>query len=134
MDAGYRTIHFPLAEVPFPPFVMTAATVPAVVLVLVLVGAVLAVRDDLAPRSTGDATSPPGGEPARGTFAVPLPAGWRRCDGLLFAMMAAFPLVLIALPSTPIFGGTKHWITAYPFFALLAARAWARLSALPSVT
>lgn len=24
--------------------------------------------------------------------------------------------------STPIFGGTKHWMTAYPFFALFAAR------------
>jgi hypothetical protein len=26
------------------------------------------------------------------------------------------------LPNTPIFGGTKHWITAYPFLALLAGR------------
>ena len=25
------------------------------------------------------------------------------------------PLLVIALPSTPIFGGTKHWFTAYPF-------------------
>ncbi|MGF2075737.1 hypothetical protein, partial [Enterococcus casseliflavus] len=30
------------------------------------------------------------------------------------------PLVIIALPWTPIFGGTKHWFTAYPFLALFA--------------
>jgi hypothetical protein len=46
---------------------------------------------------------------------------------LIYALFAAFPIALIALPSTPIFGGTKHWITAYPFLALLAAEAWGRL-------
>lgn len=29
---------------------------------------------------------------------------------------------------TPIFGGTKHWMTAYPFFALFAAEGFARAS------
>ncbi|MGB1278297.1 MAG: hypothetical protein ACPG77_21300, partial [Nannocystaceae bacterium] len=38
-----------------------------------------------------------------------------------------FPLVLISLPGVPIFGGTKHWIVGYPFFALGAAYAWRRL-------
>ena len=44
------------------------------------------------------------------------------------------PIVIIALPSTPIFGGTKHWFTAYPFMVLFAglrvrsrARVYARL-------
>jgi hypothetical protein len=32
-----------------------------------------------------------------------------------------FPLLLISSPTTPIFGGTKHWITAYPFLALAIA-------------
>jgi hypothetical protein len=32
-------------------------------------------------------------------------------------------------PATPIFGGTKHWLTAYPFLALLAGRGF-RLVAL----
>jgi 4-amino-4-deoxy-L-arabinose transferase-like glycosyltransferase len=41
---------------------------------------------------------------------------------LLGAMLA--PLVLISLPSTPIFGGTKHWFPAYPVLALFAARAF----------
>jgi hypothetical protein len=29
-------------------------------------------------------------------------------------------MLLISLPWTPIFGGTKHWFTAYPFLALFA--------------
>jgi 4-amino-4-deoxy-L-arabinose transferase-like glycosyltransferase len=100
------------------PFVMTWATVPTVLLVLAIVGAVWLVRREWATKpATTDA----------GSFACPLPRGWSRHDGLLFVIMAAFPIVLIALPSTPIFGGTKHWITAYPFFALLAARAWTLL-------
>lgn len=31
-----------------------------------------------------------------------------------------FPIILIALPSTPIFGGTKHWMPAWPFICLYA--------------
>ena len=46
-----------------------------------------------------------------------------RRDGLLWALFAAFPLLLIALPTVPIFGGTKHWMNALPFVCLLAA--WA---------
>jgi hypothetical protein len=40
------------------------------------------------------------------------------------------------LPRTPIFGGTKHWITAYPFLAILAGRGfdlvWTRIETLVS--
>ena len=35
------------------------------------------------------------------------------------------PIVIIALPSTPIFGGTKHWFTAYPFLAMFAGYGFA---------
>ena len=38
---------------------------------------------------------------------------------LLLGCMLA-PLVIISLPWTPIFGGTKHWFTAYPFMAIFA--------------
>jgi hypothetical protein len=41
---------------------------------------------------------------------------------LLGSLLA--PLVMISLPSTPIFGGTKHWFPAYPFLALFAGRAF----------
>jgi 4-amino-4-deoxy-L-arabinose transferase-like glycosyltransferase len=37
---------------------------------------------------------------------------------LLGAMLA--PLVIISIPTTPIFGGTKHWFPAYPMLALFA--------------
>ena len=33
---------------------------------------------------------------------------------------AVTPMLMISLPSTPIFGGTKHWFTAYPFMASFA--------------
>jgi hypothetical protein len=42
----------------------------------------------------------------------------------LFALFALAPILIIAHPSVPIFGGTKHWLTAYPFLALAAAAAW----------
>ena len=45
----------------------------------------------------------------------------------MFVGLGLFPICLIALPSIPIFGGTKHWLTAYPFLALLAAMGWGRL-------
>jgi hypothetical protein len=99
------------------PFVMTWATVPTVLLVLALVGLAVALRADLRRGDDGERAAP--------TWWAPLPQGWNRHDGLLFTTFAAAPLVLIAWPTTPIFGGTKHWLTAYPFLALAAARAWA---------
>ncbi len=60
-------------------------------------------------------------------WAAPLRAGEAH-DGALLALFAAFPLALIALPTVPIFGGTKHWITAYPFLALAAALAFGELT------
>jgi len=49
---------------------------------------------------------------------------WRSVDSkltavLLFGALLA-PFALITLPSTPIFGGTKHWFPAYPFLSLFA--------------
>ncbi|MEO8877524.1 MAG: glycosyltransferase family 39 protein [Polyangiaceae bacterium] len=40
-------------------------------------------------------------------------------DVLLFLAFAA-PLAVFLLPTTPIFGGTKHWLPAYPFLAMFA--------------
>lgn len=92
---------------PFPvsyPWVMTLFTVPLTTLCLSFVGLgercarlVAAVR---ARRPTQDPRMP--------TLLL---------LGCLFA-----PLVMISLPSTPIFGGTKHWLPAYPFMALFAGR------------
>jgi 4-amino-4-deoxy-L-arabinose transferase-like glycosyltransferase len=40
----------------------------------------------------------------------------------LLALSIAVPLAVFLLPRTPIFGGTKHWITAYPALAIFAGR------------
>lgn len=41
---------------------------------------------------------------------------------VLLLLSAAVPLAVFLLPRTPIFGGTKHWITAYPFLMVFAGR------------
>ena len=41
---------------------------------------------------------------------------------LLFFLSMLAPLAVFLLPKTPIFGGTKHWLPAYPFLALFAGR------------
>lgn len=40
---------------------------------------------------------------------------------LLLAINLIFPIALISMPETPIFGGTKHWAAAMPFLAIVAA-------------
>ncbi|HKU41815.1 MAG TPA: glycosyltransferase family 39 protein, partial [Polyangiales bacterium] len=63
--------------------------------------------------------------------------GWAAADPelitLLFAGALFAPLVLLSVPTTPIFGGTKHWFPAYPFLCLFAGQAFtfvlARVSA-----
>lgn len=97
---------------PFPiefPFVLTAFTLPATFVALCLCGILLrfpyvvprwlASRLGWLSRETADHT-------AR--------------DVLVLGCFLA-PLVLIALPSTPKFGGTKHWFPAYPFMAIYFA-------------
>lgn len=39
--------------------------------------------------------------------------------GMLMVINAIFPIALISMPETPIFGGTKHWMPAMPFWAML---------------
>lgn len=98
------------------PFVMTAFTVPVTTLALSLLGAARWMPGALATALFGPPTSP--------TSAGRLTAAARGTDpgqaGVLFFGGLLAPLVVIAMPSTPIFGGTKHWLTAYPFLALFA--------------
>jgi hypothetical protein len=114
-----------LTAPPFPvafPFVMSAVTIPVPVLVVMLLGAALAVvvvaRDFLwrarGARGEREWSVVPLGDLAREPSSSP---------ALLLLLNAAFPFVLIALPSTPIFGGTKHWMNALPFLCVLGA--WA---------
>ncbi len=103
------------------PFVMTWATVPSVLLVLMGIGALAAVRT-----SFGRRIPPPLGQQS-GNWRVPFASTESTVEPLLYLILASFPILLIAWPTIPIFGGTKHWLTAYPFMALLAAFAWGRL-------
>ena len=87
-----------LVAPPFPwhfPFVMTVFTVPSPVLALGTLGL--------------------------GVSAVRLVRQRSLPDAVLFAA-TLLPVVLIAMPSTPVFGGVKHWFNALPTLCLLAAR------------
>jgi len=104
-------------EPPFPrlyAWLMTAATVPLSVLVPFVAGLAIALRAVY-------------GESQR--------AGWLRVE--LARPESAWLFWCIALAanyapwlstSTPIFGGAKHWITAYPFLCLLAGLGVSRAS------
>jgi 4-amino-4-deoxy-L-arabinose transferase-like glycosyltransferase len=95
---------------PFPksyPWVMTLFTVPVTTLLVSAVGIVHATRVELRQlRANLRGASADGDD------------SWHTTVLLLGSMLA--PLVVFALPTTPIFGGTKHWFTAYPFMALFA--------------
>jgi hypothetical protein len=96
---------------PFPisyPFVMTLFTVPLTVLVLALL-ALVARFYSYAPWPLCSLVS----EELRVRRDS-------RASDVLFVGCLVAPILVIALPSTPIFGGTKHWFPAYPFLALYA--------------
>lgn len=79
-------------------WLMTLGTVPLVTLALALVGAVTALR------------------------AAP-----RRSDCVFWAVSLAASYAPWLSSSTPIFGGTKHWMTAYPFLCLFAGLGFSRV-------
>jgi dolichyl-phosphate-mannose-protein mannosyltransferase len=96
--------------------VMVLATVPTVTLLLFGVGA--ADRGALALRRFWAWVS--------GLFHRPAPASGIASDAretdLLLALSLAVAVGPFFLPATPIFGGTKHWMPAYPALALFAGR------------
>ena len=101
----YEYLGINYFEPPLPisvPFLMTLFTVSLTVLILCLLG----LYDRRA------AMRPP-------WLTEPRARNDRRTEVLWFGCLLA-PLFVIALPSSPIFGGTKHWLTAYPFLALFA--------------
>jgi hypothetical protein len=99
-------------------WVMTAATVPVVTLLLFLVG--LAVRGrarlERPLRALWSSIRGRGDEPLPGAGERPDPAGTE----LLWILGVLVNYAAWLSPKTPIFGGTKHWMTAYPFLALFA--------------
>jgi hypothetical protein len=102
--------------------VMVLATVPTITIVLFAVGAIergtadarrLAAwgRSRFARRDTASPASPPEANPSD-----------RLETDLLLFLSIAVAIGLFFLPKTPIFGGTKHWLPAYPGLALFAGR------------
>ncbi|TKC90537.1 ArnT family glycosyltransferase [Polyangium fumosum] len=86
--------------------VMTAATVPAVTLALFALGLGVRARariQALLRARAGKIARREGGE-----------------TDLLWLMAIGISYGAWVLPKTPIFGGTKHWMQAYPFLALFA--------------
>lgn len=117
---NYFSPPSPKAYMPF----MILATVPTVTLLLSAVGIV--------ERGVADLRRAVGGffgwlERAAPAFAterktlVPVVAD-RSQTTLLLLLSTVVPLAVFLLPRTPIFGGTKHWITAYPFLMIFAGR------------
>jgi hypothetical protein len=90
-------------------WVMTLATVPAITLVLFGLGLVLAARELPWWRSMR-ARGPAERHEIQKKFSTR--ALWLLCIGTSYAPWLS--------SNTPIFGGTKHWIPAYPFMCLFA--------------
>jgi 4-amino-4-deoxy-L-arabinose transferase-like glycosyltransferase len=129
-------------------WVMTAATVPLTTLVLSGIGIFVSIKHALRSGSTwqrlgsvavwrrqgqanvstadGLAVRPlPAAKPPSQSTMAPAPWDTRRSNDALwlFGILAAYAPWL--LTTTPIFGGTKHWLPAYPFICLFAARGYA---------
>ncbi len=104
---------------PFPisyPFGMTLFTVPATILLAGLLGSLWYFFDTGQHRRIQSVI--------RDLRARRLPLPTENADprgtGWLLVINLIFPIALIAMPNTPIFGGTKHWMPAMPFLALFA--------------
>jgi hypothetical protein len=86
---------------------MTLVTVPLPVLGLTLVGLGICIRDGFFSFTRHEAESP----------------RQRKDAAWLLGLFSVFPMVVISLPTTPIFGGVKHWMPATPFLAIMAGLA-----------
>jgi 4-amino-4-deoxy-L-arabinose transferase-like glycosyltransferase len=99
-------------------WVMTLATVPGITLLLFGVG-IAASSARLVPRWRVhmDGESVAHSDQER-----------RFSNDALWALSLLFAYAPWLSPTTPIFGGTKHWITAYPFLCLFAGRGFSLLT------
>jgi hypothetical protein len=117
------------------PFVSTALTVPVTTLTLAAIGTLALARrrknrglvDDPQPGTAPDhdadaalGAGAVGDPPSRPSWLRP-GADVDRAPGALIAVQTLGPLAVLALPSTPIFGGVKHFLPAMPYVALAAA-------------
>jgi hypothetical protein len=100
------------------PFVETGLTVPVTTLALAAVGASV-----LARRRRGQPVQPDGESEAP---SAEHPSWLRpgadvdRAPGAFVLLQTLGPLAVLAVPSTPVFGGVKHFLAAMPYIALSA--------------
>lgn len=109
-----RTYFGPPGPISYP-FVMTLFTVPLVTVLLALAGIGVRARA-LVPSWLVARVWPHGA----------LEGDRQRTDVLAFGCMIT-PMIVIALPSTPIFGGTKHFLAGWVFMAVFAGIAAERV-------
>jgi 4-amino-4-deoxy-L-arabinose transferase-like glycosyltransferase len=102
------------------PIGLTAFTIPTVVIALAIGGIILRLRHHLPPRL---------GRRVQSLWTTHGPVSR---DGLDFLLLLSviFSIALISHPSVPIFGGTKHWMPAFPFIAIFAGLALSRVTEL----
>lgn len=96
---------------------MTLFTVPSIIIALFGIGAYLRFEHHL-PRFI-----------ERRSKSPIIPTGPASTNGFdfLWLLAFAFPIALISMPNVPVFGGTKHWMPAYPFMAIIAGAAVSRM-------
>jgi 4-amino-4-deoxy-L-arabinose transferase-like glycosyltransferase len=121
MEFFGRTYWKPPMPRLYAPF-MTIATVPGITLVLFAIGLVAGIAllwrvrfhrfDGFVRARLGRPPPEPPGPVERERFSTELL--WMLCIAVSYAPWLS--------PATPIFGGTKHWLTAYPFMCLFGAR------------
>jgi hypothetical protein len=103
------------------PFVSAGLTVPVTTLALALWGAVVLLRRRRgAPVIEGGAPEAAAVGDARASWLRP-GADVDRAPGAFLAVQIFGPMGVLAVPSTPIFGGVKHFMPAMPFLAVAAA-------------
>ena len=100
------------------PFVSTLFTLPATTLALAGVGTVVFLRrrrrggeDSVLLQDAPSASRPSWLRPGVDVDRAP---------GVFLAIHIAGPIAMVALPSTPIFGGVKHFLPAMPFLCVVA--------------
>jgi 4-amino-4-deoxy-L-arabinose transferase-like glycosyltransferase len=101
------------------PFVSTGVTVPVTTLALAAVGAALLVRRARRRGQNDDTLLPEAAPEPRGSWLRP-GADVDLAPGAFLLVQILGPMAILALPSTPIFGGVKHFMPAMPYLAIVA--------------
>jgi hypothetical protein len=99
------------------PFVSMLFTLPVTTLTLAAAGTLLFLRRRRRGPASVFVAEPPAA--LRPSWLRP-GADVDRAPGVFLALHIAGPIVILALPSTPIFGGVKHFLPAMPFLCVVA--------------